>query len=296
LLAIIPLAFVEPDEKQLSKKPAWSQLRVFASGSFANFMLAGLSLILIASMSGLFYTTGVTYTGLMEGYPAMEANLSGTIVGIDNYKIRGLYDLSDALADIGENQTVTVTTTDGEFVLTTAGGPEPVFRPSLYFLVLTGHEHGGVGTIDFFMGTSDPQDWKETKYAISMWKWVEDNFPALQEMAGKRISTLESKLGDYRRPGFIGIASVSSLVKVNPGLEGFEGPIAFIQGLLFWLFLINFGVGAANLLPIGPLDGGRMWSIVIKRFAKKRWKGIMSVVSYVTLALLIINFLFWFGL
>ena len=296
LFIIIPLAFVEPDEKQLEKKPAWSQLRVFASGSFANFMLAGLSLFLIASMSGMFYSSGVSYAGLMEGYPAEGVNLSGTIVGINGYEINGIYDLRSALSEIGENQSITITTTKGEFVLTTAGDLEPVFKPSLYFAFLAGHERGGIGTIDFFMGTSDPQDWTSTKYAISMWGWVKENVPGLEERAQDRISVLESKLGSYKRPGFIGIASVSSLVKLNPGLEGLEGPIVFIQGLLFWLFLINFGVGAANLLPIGPLDGGRMWGIVIKKVAKKRWKKIMSVVSYATLAIFIINFLFWFGL
>jgi membrane-associated protease RseP (regulator of RpoE activity) len=296
LFIIIPLAFVEPDEKQLEKKPAWSQLRVFASGSFANFILAGFSLLLIASMSGMFYSSGVTYRGLMEGYPAEGVNLSGTIVGINDYEINGIYDLRSALSEIGENQSITITTTKGEFALTTAGDLEPVFKPSLFFVFLAGHEHGGVGTIDFFMGTSDPQGWTETKTAISMWGWVKENVPGLEERANERILKLESKLSEFKRPGFIGIASVSSLVKLNPGLEGLEGPIVFIQGLLFWLFLINFGVGAANLLPIGPLDGGRMWGIVIKKVAKKRWKKIMSVVSYATLAIFIINFLFWFGL
>lgn len=300
LFIIIPLAFVEPDEKQLEKKPALSQLRVFASGSFANFMLAGLSLFLIASMSGLFYSGGVTYVGLLEGYPAEGVNLSGTIVGINDYTIKDVYDLRSTLGEIGENQTITIFTENESskqsFVLTTAGESDPVFKPSLYFAFLAGHERGGIGTIDFFMGTSDPQDWTSTKYVISMWGWVKENVPGLEERADDRILTLESKLGDYKRPGFIGIGGVSTLVGLNPGLEGFEGPIVFIQGLLFWLFLINFGVGAANLLPIGPLDGGRMWGIVVKKIAKKNWKKIMSVVSYVTLAILIINFLFWFGL
>jgi membrane-associated protease RseP (regulator of RpoE activity) len=296
LLAIIPLAFVEPDEKQLEKKPAWSQLRVFASGSFGNFMLAGLALVLLVGMSGLFYTAGVTYTSLLEGYPAGGVNLSGTITGIDEYVIKDINDLRNALAEIGENQSITIETTDGEFVLTTSGESDPAFTPSVYFMLLAAHEHGGTGTIDFFMGTSEPRGWTETKYAISMWEWVRDNVPGLEARADERISELESGLLESERPGFIGIGGVSSMVRVNPGLEGFEGPLVFIQGLLFWLFLINFGVGAANLLPIGPLDGGRMWTIVAKRFARKRWKKIMSVVSYATLLLLIINFAFWFGL
>lgn len=300
LLAVIPLAFVEPDEKQLAKKPSWPQLRVFAAGSFANFMLAGLSLVLIASMSGLFVTGGVTYAGLIEDYPAAGVNLTGVIVGINGYEIRELGDLRDALAEIGENQTITITTIvddeEREFVLQTRGEPEPVFRPSMYFLLLSSLENSLPGTIDYFMGTGNPETWTQAKWEISMWQWVGDNSPGLEKRAGERIDTIESEIGSFDRPGYIGISSVSTLVMLKPGLEGYTESVAFIQGLLFWLFLINFGVGAANLLPIGPLDGGRMWTIVFQRVAKKRWKGIMRVISYATLLILIINFAFWFGL
>jgi len=40
LVAIFPGAFVEPDEKQLKKAKFWSRLRIFAVGSFANFLVA----------------------------------------------------------------------------------------------------------------------------------------------------------------------------------------------------------------------------------------------------------------
>lgn len=297
---IIPMAFVEPDEEQLKKKSAWTQLRVFAAGSFANFLLAGLCLVLIASMSGLFYPAGVTYTGVMEGYPAYHANLTGTITGIDNYVIEDISDLRASLDEIGENQTITVKTASeagrNEFVLTTTREPDYPFNPDLFFLLLAGHEYTGPGTIDFFMGTGDPQSWTEVKEEIEMWTWVRDNTPLLKEKAEDRISWLESEIEFHEPPGFIGIASVSTLMNVNQGLESWGELIFFIQGLLFWVFLINFGVGAANLLPIGPLDGGRMWTIVAQRYSKKNWKRIMAIVSYATLALLIINFAFWFGL
>ena len=48
LLAVLPGAFVEPDEKQLGKAKPVTQLRVFAAGSFANFIVAMLTVLLIA--------------------------------------------------------------------------------------------------------------------------------------------------------------------------------------------------------------------------------------------------------
>ncbi len=45
--------------------------------------------------------------------------------------------------------------------------------------------------------------------------------------------------------------------------------IKWFSGLFFWLFLLNLGIGLFNLLPIGPVDGGRMFQLVCLRFFKK---------------------------
>lgn len=41
-------------------------------------------------------------------------------------------------------------------------------------------------------------------------------------------------------------------------------------GLIFWLFMLNVGIGLFNLLPIGPLDGGRMFQLVCLRLFKNK--------------------------
>lgn len=48
--------------------------------------------------------------------------------------------------------------------------------------------------------------------------------------------------------------------KIRPGYEGSVIPPIFtwIVGLLYWLYVLNLGIGLFNLLPLGPLDGGRM--------------------------------------
>lgn len=46
--------------------------------------------------------------------------------------------------------------------------------------------------------------------------------------------------------------------------------IKWASGLIFWLFMLNVGIGLFNLLPIGPLDGGRMFQLVcLKAFKNK---------------------------
>lgn len=46
--------------------------------------------------------------------------------------------------------------------------------------------------------------------------------------------------------------------------------IKWLAGLVFWLFMLNLGIGLFNLLPIGPLDGGRMFQLVCFRVFKKK--------------------------
>ncbi len=42
-----------------------------------------------------------------------------------------------------------------------------------------------------------------------------------------------------------------------------------VQTFLLWFFVISLGIGIANLLPIGPVDGGRMLLVALQSFLKK---------------------------
>ena len=66
-LAIIPLAFAEPDEKQMKKASSLTKSRVYCAGAAVNIMTA---LLLLGLMHALFVPGGVRYTGTIDGYPA----------------------------------------------------------------------------------------------------------------------------------------------------------------------------------------------------------------------------------
>lgn len=40
----------------------------------------------------------------------------------------------------------------------------------------------------------------------------------------------------------------------------------WFYGLFYWLFLLSFGIGLFNLLPVGPVDGGRMLHAVLDKY------------------------------
>ncbi len=233
-LAVIPLAFVEPDEKQLQKEKTTKQLRVFAAGSFGNFMLAGLAAAIILSSLPAFYEpAGVGFSGFMEGLPAQEANLTGRIIGIDGQEISDLGDLSAKLDEVGPGKTISIRT-----IVETESGPEE------RLFTLTTEE--------------DPSGQSEG--------------------------------------GYIGIAGVYTSWELREGVAA-PGLMAFLfgrspnfMGLFSFLYLINFGVGMFNLLPLGPLDGGRMWRLVLDRVIPRRSKQVMNGVSWVFLLLIILLF------
>lgn len=63
-------------------------------------------------------------------------------------------------------------------------------------------------------------------------------------------------------------------------------------GLFGWIFLISLGVGIVNLLPLGPMDGGRMYLIVLEKVFKKKtalkiWS---KTASFLLFALLLLVF------
>ena len=51
------------------------------------------------------------------------------------------------------------------------------------------------------------------------------------------------------------------------GLGSFvPAAILWTAGLFYWLIILNLGIGLFNLVPIGPLDGGRMLQLVCHKF------------------------------
>lgn len=71
--------------------------------------------------------------------------------------------------------------------------------------------------------------------------------------------------------------------------------LKWFAGLFFWLFMLNIGIGLFNLLPIGPLDGGRMFQLVcLKLFKKERALKVWASTSLFFVLLILGNLLIGF--
>jgi membrane-associated protease RseP (regulator of RpoE activity) len=365
IFIVIPLAFVEPDERQVVKKPFWAQQRMFAAGSFANFLLAGLSILLaIGLVNGAMAPQGVAFGGyigtgitaddidyvnsipvsdmyeirgalealgeqelvslavggdvyyqragealgmlesgslaVFEDYPAVKENLTGIITKINGVDIEGALELSEALGLVSAGDIVDITTTTGEFRLEAKAEPEPVFSPGVGDFMAAGMEHVIPGYIGFsnsisrgwaeLWGAYNPT-WSSLTKEVRFWEWVKKEYPDIRGTAALSISELKISLADYQRGGYIGISYVATKLGMKEGLEPLAAPVEFLEGLLFWMFLINIGVGAFNLLPIRALDGGRMWELVFRKITPRHYKRITGMLSIFMIFIILLNFL-----
>jgi len=71
--------------------------------------------------------------------------------------------------------------------------------------------------------------------------------------------------------------------------------IIWLFGLVYWLLLLNLGIGLFNLLPIGPVDGGRMLLLVLQKWNVKKglfvWKLISLFFMFIILGNIITGFI-----
>ena len=63
----------------------------------------------------------------------------------------------------------------------------------------------------------------------------------------------------------------------------------WFEGLLYWIFVLNLGVGVFNLFPLKPLDGGLMMEAVCEHYFNKKGKYISNIISLLILALVVFN-------
>ncbi len=90
IVPILPAAFVEPNEKDLAKKPWWQKIAVFGAGSTSNFLFGALFLLLWIGSLFLINTTmttsSITFEGVMNESSLSKYNItSGEIIALNGY-------------------------------------------------------------------------------------------------------------------------------------------------------------------------------------------------------------------
>ncbi|MEM5853155.1 MAG: site-2 protease family protein [Candidatus Aenigmatarchaeota archaeon] len=66
----------------------------------------------------------------------------------------------------------------------------------------------------------------------------------------------------------------------------------FLLQLLTWMWIINYAVAIFNILPLYPLDGGMVVRAIAEKISKKNADGITYFISFLTISILLFNFVF----
>ncbi len=100
------------------------------------------------------------------------------------------------------------------------------------------------------------------------------------------------KLGaNKEKETILGVSLTGYKTEVKPNYKIIYPLYSWIAMLLFWIFNISFGVGLFNLLPLGPVDGGKMFYVSSLHFTKdsKKAAKMLSIVSIIILLLIFVN-------
>jgi membrane-associated protease RseP (regulator of RpoE activity) len=120
LFAIIPGAFVEPDEDKLKEAKKTSRLRVYAAGSIANVTLAVIALLLVSLLSGgipqFFEEDGIAIDRVVPDSPSDGILKEGMVLqAIDDQKINDSESYVNIIGSYSPGDNVTVKTDQGTY-------------------------------------------------------------------------------------------------------------------------------------------------------------------------------------
>ena len=222
LFAIIPGAFVEPDEDELKSSSRLSQLRVYAAGSVANMSLAAISLVIFLVISSYaipanFSENGIEINRVVGDSPASQYLTEGMVIqSIDNHTINDSSSYMNIVGSFKPGDNVTVGTDHGSYTLTLDKNP------------------------------------------------------------------------NNESVGYFGIQAAKHYELKN----NLFGPLPWIYfslaELFQWMFILNLGIGTFNLLPMKPLDGGKMLEILLSyKVSERIYKPLVNSIS-VVMAMIII--------
>ena len=227
-LGPILAAFVEPDEKQLAKKPIKDQLLVFSAGPFSN-ILQGILIFLVLIFVFIPLASSMT-------------EIKGIVVGEVNNSL--------AIANSGIEKGHVIEYINGHKINNT----------EILFSILDDKKPGDVVNVVA----------NGTEYNVTLSPRIEDSN---KSRFGITFSSYNLELKDKFKP----YAWVHKIV-------------GWLGMLLFWTFNIAVGVGLFNLLPLGPVDGGRMFYAGLTKFtSKEKAMKILSYVSFIILFLILVN-------
>ncbi len=120
--------------------------------------------------------------------------------------------------------------------------------------------------------------------------------PVMIETARGNSSVELGEHPENKTKPYLGV-TVEQVKDIKPGVRESIGSfipnaVIWLLGLLYWLYLLNLGIGLFNLVPVGPIDGGRMvYTALLKKYRKDKAMQITKWISITFLLIIVLNIL-----
>ncbi len=296
-------AFVEQDEKQMSKVKKFSQLSILGAGTFANILMTILfALIMWAFFASAFSPAGVYFnTYAIEVVPLNNLSLNGlplSSINAESIKI------NDSLVSLsGFNKT---------YYTHPLALYNSLKKNSLEIMVYQDSPalRAGLSGAITHINSKQITSYDELKNEILA------HFPGdkiiITTIKNKEIKEYEITLAERSGQAYLGIGILpsrpgkilgfisDSIAKVkNPEIY-YESKLGdfgiFVYNLLWWIVILNLLVAVTNMLPVGIFDGGRFFMLSVWALTRSQKAGekAFKFSTWFILACLALLMLKWF--
>lgn len=260
------------DPRAFGAKPAWQRVIVLAAGSFMNF-LVGLLLILLIN-SRVSTCSGTQLVGFMDGFELVgeQGLMEGDrIVSIDGERIRLTSDVSLFLSRAGGAPVDVVVERGGRMV-------------SLDQLPLSLKEYEVDGQKRLYYGFYFNEEDATIPVTLRNSWYQALNFLRLVRISLADLVSGRAGIRDLSGP----IGVVDTMAQV--GAQSQTVTVA-ISNILYFAALLAVNLAAMNLLPLPALDGGRiffvavnaLWYLLFRRRIPANFEGYVHLAGLVLL-------------
>ncbi|RLJ00596.1 MAG: hypothetical protein DRP06_01745 [Candidatus Aenigmatarchaeota archaeon] len=260
IFLFIPGAFVEPDNKQLSKASKWKQLQVFCAGSFSNLVTAVIFILLLNILLVVAYTP----QGIYYSYPADKINKTD-ILEMGNF--------TDGLAEIKTPSTI--------YLITSLWWNQQENLTEIYvFEDWPAIRSGLSGTIKGIEGY-DISTSEDVSAILSNYKPYDTiSIETSEDIYNITLANNNGKAFLGITTGYDPIANI--LAPMNYRAYVIKDPIfeqvgEFLIILISFVIMVCIGVAIVNLLPMKPLDGG----LVTEVLTNAKFTNILSWIIFI---------------
>lgn len=241
----------------------WKRACILVAGVAMNILTGFLLIIAVYSAVGVDIPVDTNVLGaVQEGSPAATAGLDAgdTILALDGVAVDSWTAIIDALDSYGPSETVAIEFEDA------AGGTETVNA--------TFDEEG-------LLGISVKQE-RMRLSPLDSCTIAADSIGATAQAVANLLNPVHTKEMLDNSTSVVGISIMSS-----------QAAAAGTSALLTFAALISFSLGFMNLLPIPPLDGGKLLIEIVQAVTRREVPlKVQSVISFVGVALFVLLFVY----